>query len=1129
MKRSYVTIILILLIVCQATAQLTISGTIKDKADNEPIVGANIYIHQSQIGTVSDINGRFTLKIPEKEKTLLFISFVGYKTIQLTIPNTKVQEINVFLEEDQVKLTEYQVNTNPDKKWAKNLKRFERLFLGNDRFSRSCKILNPWILEFEYQGRNFKAHSNQVLNVENKATGYMVAYKLNQFYLQDGILVYEGLISFQELTTGNEKEEKEWHYNRRLAYGGSLRHYLKSAVDDELGKNGFSSTFLNPFFYKIKNIYTPEEMAEMTPNEPVKTKKLFRKSSAGRILSFSRRLRIFYYGDIQGERVQLSDIELKNEVVVDEKGMLESPASVITYGQMAKENFAYLLPLEYDYVPNEEGVFKFNKEIVEPYENFICANPTEQLHLHTDKSQYVDGEKVWFKAYANINESVSKLSSKLYVQLLQAGQPLVQLLVPMTNGTAYGALSIPEGIDDGTYLIKAYTDWTDTLEDNLHFYKKIKIGLAETNRVGRKNPLSLKVFPEGGHLVEGLQNKVAFELKNNQQQFINSTLELIDEEFEVLQTIYPTWEGKGTFVFTPEENRSYTLRMKSKRGITADLSPSIGLSANMQVNGDGPTVEVLLQSTKPRQTLAYLMITSGDRIVSIRNVAFKEKDVIKVNHSTLYDGVNQFTLFDKDFKPLAERLYFKYPEQKSDLNIKVGALTGSKRSAAEIVVRGKDKIRSASLSVSNADLFESDLNESIWVSTYLRPYIAGNIVGFEPNFIKNETFRQQMDLLMLVNGWRKYDWDKIKQTKEIERDTIIQQPGLDISGLVTKGARKIPMSNEPLYLITGDSASSLYQTFTDTDGRFTFNNVIYSDSTDLIFRLMSEKKSVTDLQFEFDSIAWYDNASYVDYLPAGESPQQPATVVTKRKEFIELTRFGGRTYVLKDAVISAPEPEPELFAIPRLVSEKEGRFLSMEDVSAGERNNVFNMIDTRFPNIKTIHYFESGVTPRWKILANRSIQTQPNAEVLILVDNFPVSAEYIARKLNPQEIESIQVLTQMEAAIFGPAAANGAVVIYTKRNKTEILEKLQNFAQVRLKGYQAYKAFYSPDYLLQTDPEPDYRTTLYWNPNVVNDKRWLRYYNSDLTGRMKAILEGYTVEGIPFRSVQYYTVEEQGQ
>ena len=79
----------------------TVSGVVTD-ITGEPVIGASVMIKGSTIGTISDINGKYSIAIPSGGGDLL-ISYIGYKTQTLPINNSN---INVRLEEDDVMLEE---------------------------------------------------------------------------------------------------------------------------------------------------------------------------------------------------------------------------------------------------------------------------------------------------------------------------------------------------------------------------------------------------------------------------------------------------------------------------------------------------------------------------------------------------------------------------------------------------------------------------------------------------------------------------------------------------------------------------------------------------------------------------------------------------------------------------------------------------------------------------------------------------------------------------------------------------------------------------------------------------------------------------------------------------------------
>jgi dipeptide/tripeptide permease len=69
-----------------------ITGNVVSAEDKEPIVGVSLIVKGTTIGTVTDIDGKFTLKVPQDAK-ILKVSFVGMKTVEL--PITSVMHISL--------------------------------------------------------------------------------------------------------------------------------------------------------------------------------------------------------------------------------------------------------------------------------------------------------------------------------------------------------------------------------------------------------------------------------------------------------------------------------------------------------------------------------------------------------------------------------------------------------------------------------------------------------------------------------------------------------------------------------------------------------------------------------------------------------------------------------------------------------------------------------------------------------------------------------------------------------------------------------------------------------------------------------------------------------------------------
>ena len=75
----------------------TITGTITSATDNEPLPGATVLVKGTTTGTITDLDGKYVLVVPQ-DKDVLVYTFLGFKMHEETIGNRNV--INVGLEED---------------------------------------------------------------------------------------------------------------------------------------------------------------------------------------------------------------------------------------------------------------------------------------------------------------------------------------------------------------------------------------------------------------------------------------------------------------------------------------------------------------------------------------------------------------------------------------------------------------------------------------------------------------------------------------------------------------------------------------------------------------------------------------------------------------------------------------------------------------------------------------------------------------------------------------------------------------------------------------------------------------------------------------------------------------------
>ena len=92
------------------------------------------------------------------------------------------------------------------------------------------------------------------------------------------------------------------------------------------------------------------------------------------------------------------------------------------------------------------------------------------------------------------------------------------------------------------------------------------------------------------------------------------------------------------------------------------------------------------------------------------------------------------------------------------------------------------------------------------------------------------------------------------------------------------------------------------------------------------------------------------------------------------------------------------------------------------------------------------------------------------------------------------------------------------VVFIETHPDEQILAEGRGVRKTWLEGYSPVKEFYTPNYsALPSQPEPDYRRTLYWNPSVLPDetgKAMIQFYNNSRCRNFSISIETVTSQGL---------------
>jgi hypothetical protein len=229
---------LILRLDVRAQTVYSISGIVKNTKD-EPLQAATVFVAGSEKATVTDAQGSFRFTGLHPGNYLLVVNMLGYNSVKQAITiKDHIETLNLALADKEIVLNEVVIGAK--KQSPKDLKRFTKFFLGGRYDTKLCTILNPEIINFGHTDSTLTATTDDFLVIENEILGYRVKYLLKSFFCKNlrSSYLFDGDFTFEPLT-GTVEQQQLWDRNRKIAYEGSMMHFLRALYREATRKEGF--------------------------------------------------------------------------------------------------------------------------------------------------------------------------------------------------------------------------------------------------------------------------------------------------------------------------------------------------------------------------------------------------------------------------------------------------------------------------------------------------------------------------------------------------------------------------------------------------------------------------------------------------------------------------------------------------------------------------------------------------------------------------------------------------------------------------------------------------------------------------------------------------------------------------
>ena len=315
-----------------------------------------------------------------------------------------------------------------------------------------------------------------------------------------------------------------------------------------------------------------------------------------------------------------------------------------------------------------------------------------------------------------------------------------------------------------------------------------------------------------------------------------------------------------------------------------------------------------------------------------------------------------------------------------------------------------------------------------------------------------------------------------------------------------------------LIIKTKDASTKFISLPLKADGSFKQNNYIFFDTVNIFYQFNKAKDLAYNASVTFNNNlllapgklaldSCFKSPIDIDTIGLQRRRQLMAYQASLDK-LLQTTTIEGVTVKAK---AKKPIDELETKYVSGLFKGDGYQFDMVNDISAQAAMDVLSYLSGRVAGL-TINTAGGQASASWRGSQTSFFLDEMTVDIST-IQNLPVSNIAYVKVLRPP--------------FFGASGggAGGAIAVYTRKGGDVKSEPGKGLDSKHLDGYTIMKEFYSPNYETAPDKkyDQDVRTTLYWNPYVLTDKKnktvQLSFFNSDVTKKFRVDIQGMNAEG----------------
>ena len=792
------------------------------------------------------------------------------------------------------------------------------------------------------------------------------------------------------------------------------------------------------------------------------------------------------------------------------------------------------------------------------FNKYHSSHYVEKVYVAMDKPYYVVEDEIWAKAYMVYGRShvLIDIEPIIYADWIDPdGNTLDTYQLKIKEGVA--PFSIKTSLEDkvGVYTLRVYSPYQLNFDTDFIFQKEVRLlNSAEfMKEKGKAQDLSIQFFPEGGYLVDGLKSKLAFKIEgvDDPDQFKGT---IKNGKGEVVSNFKIWNKNIGRVDITPKRGESYTAVLDYNGAIKSvplpnTLPEGYVMSAHSQ---DDKKISVTLSSNLEGGLQgAHLLAHVRGMIVAAFPLRENSKMLVSLEKDQLPSGVVHLTLFDPNNQPVSERLIFnRSPQDQIDVDIKIpsvvsktdlisGSISGTQG--------GQDISASANISIYNRDVLPDewrsvDIQSYLWLQSDLK-----GKVDFIADYISRDDKRSRsfMDLVLATHGWRRFEWQHILQSNYPKLTTFSEEKTV-IKGQVARLSNDKPVKADVALNIINEELFAALQVTSDESGYFQFEGIDLPDSMDIIIQAATHKKKKSKKVNEGTQKLVGSRNVKVEtlllpefYLDTTNSLLHYPFSSYKEEEELEgkvYTQSVNRSKTLDNSVWSLDIDEVVVSARRYSAdarSKEVGKRYRKLGIFYFASTEKFLADDPQYDglNFVTIHDMMRTMIPGSKKIVEGGYERLvvgglSRGRVARVAVNGYLIPEIQETFILPSDVYSLDMVLGIRADRLYGHPAVVSILTRTPSDKRKIIRP--GLLNINHPGYHKARQYYTPS-KDDLSGGADYRTTIYWNPNVLLSTGAFdfSFTTSDLLGVHQVVVEGLTDQGIPFVKRKFINVVDE--